>query len=95
MTNAPLKSFYDGAFRIAIETQTPVKPILFLDSYDRLNYKSIFTLSPGRSRAVYLPETLTTGLTSTDLPDLKQKIYKQMEQGLIRYNASWIVPMTK
>ena len=92
MTNAPLKSFYDGAFRIAIETQTPVKPILFLDSYDRLNYKSIFTLSPGRSRAVYLPETLTIGLTITDLHDLKQKIYNQMEQGLIRYNASWISP---
>ncbi len=90
MTNAPLKSFYDGAFRIAIETQTPVKPILFLDSYDRLNYKSIFTLSPGRSRAVYLPETLTTGLTIADLPDLKQKIYNQMELGLIRYNVSWI-----
>ncbi len=70
MTNAPLKDFYDGAFRIAIETQTPIKPILFLDSFDRLNYNSIFSLSPGRSRAVYLPEIDTAGLTPKDIPDL-------------------------
>ncbi len=94
MTNAPLKNFYDGAFRIAIETQTPVKPILFLDSYDRLNYKSIFSLSPGRSRAVYLKETLTTGLTIADLPVLKQRIYDQMEQGLTKYKVGWIVPVS-
>ncbi len=56
MTDKPLKEFYDGAFRIAIETQTPIKPILFLDAYDRLNYKSIFSFTPGRSRAVYLEE---------------------------------------
>jgi 1-acyl-sn-glycerol-3-phosphate acyltransferase len=90
MTNAPLKNFYDGAFRIAIETQTPIKPILFLDTFDRLNYKSIFSLSPGKSRAVYLHETPAKGLTLDDLPYLKEKIYKQMEDGLIRYNASWI-----
>ena len=90
MTNAPLKNFYDGAFRIAIETQTPIKPILFLDTYDRLNYKNIFSLSPGRSRAVYLEETTTTGYTFTDVAYLKEKIYKQMEDKLISYNASWI-----
>jgi 1-acyl-sn-glycerol-3-phosphate acyltransferase len=33
-TNAPLKDFYDGAFRIAIETKTAVKPVLFLDAYE-------------------------------------------------------------
>ena len=90
MTHQPLKNFYDGAFRIAIETQTPIKPILFLDSYDRLNYNSLFSLTPGRSRAVYLPETQTENLTIKDVFSLKEKIYKQMEEALIRYNASWI-----
>ena len=90
MTHAPLKNFYDGAFRIAIETQTPIKPILFLDSYDRMNYKSIFSLNPGKSRAVYLSETTTAGLTLKDVTSLKEKIYRQMEEGLIRYKASWI-----
>jgi 1-acyl-sn-glycerol-3-phosphate acyltransferase len=89
-THAPLKEFYDGAFKIAIETQTPIKPILFLDTYDRLNYKDIFSLSPGRSRTVFLEETNTAGLSISDVSFLKEKIYKQMEDGLIRYKASWI-----
>jgi 1-acyl-sn-glycerol-3-phosphate acyltransferase len=90
LTHHALKQFYDGAFRIAIETQTPILPILFLDTYDRLNYKSIFSLNPGKCRAVYLRETLTAGLSAEDLPMLKEKIFRQMEDGLIRYKASWI-----
>ena len=89
-THKPLKDFYDGAFKIAIETQTPIKPILILDTYDRLNYKDIFSLSPGRSRAVFLEETDTTLLSINDVAMLKDKIYKQMDEGLKRYNASWI-----
>lgn len=92
ITNQPLKEFYDGAFRIAIETQKPVRPILFLDTYDRLSYKSILSLNPGACRAVYLPATDTTGLTLKDVSSLRKKIYNQMEDGLIRYNASWIDP---
>ncbi len=90
VSHHPLNDFYNGAFKIAIETQTPIKPILFLDTYDRLNYKSIFSLSPGRSRAVFLAETITVGLSITDVALLKEKIYRQMEEGLIRYKASWI-----
>jgi 1-acyl-sn-glycerol-3-phosphate acyltransferase len=90
LTHHPLKQFYDGAFRIAIETQTPILPVLFPDTYDRLNYKSIFSLNPGKCRAVYLPETSTAGLSAENLPALKEKIYRQMEEGLIRYKASWI-----
>ena len=91
-THRPLKDFYNGAFKIAIETQTPIKPVLILDAYDRLNYKSIFSLSPGRSRAVFLEETKTAGLSSNDVPFLKEKIYKQMESCLVKYKASWIEP---
>ena len=89
-TDKPLKSFYDGAFRIAIETQKPIRPILFLDTYDRLNYKSIFSLNPGKCRAVYLSETITDGLTLNDITALKEKVYRQMQNALIKYKASWI-----
>ena len=90
MTHRPLKNFYDGAFRIAIETQKPILPVLFLDTYDRLNYNSIFSLNPGKCRSVYLSRTVTEGLTMDDMPVLKEKIFKQMEEALIRYHASWI-----
>ncbi len=90
MTHRPLKFFYDGAFKIAIETQKPILPILFLDTYDRLNYKSIFTLNPGKCRGVYLSQTSTIGLTMNELSFLKEKIFKQMEEALLNYGASWI-----
>jgi 1-acyl-sn-glycerol-3-phosphate acyltransferase len=94
-THQPLKSFYDGAFKIAIETQKPIRPILFLDTYDRLSYKTIFSLTPGKCRAVYLRQTSTEGLSLHDINSLKKKIFNQMEEALIRYNATWIEPINK
>ncbi|MGZ8516558.1 MAG: lysophospholipid acyltransferase family protein [Chitinophagaceae bacterium] len=90
MTNKPLKDFYDGAFRLAIETQTPVKPVLFLDTYNRMNYKSIFSMTPGRCRIVYLKEIPVEGLKIADVQSLKQKVYEIMEKELIEYKASWV-----
>ncbi len=86
MTKKPLKEFYNGAFKIAVETKTPIQPVLFLDAYDRLNYHSIFSLSPGKSRAVFLPEILP----GNNMLLLKEKVYEEMENGLLRYGASWV-----
>ncbi len=85
-TKKPLKEFYDGAFKIAVETKTPIQPVLFLDASDRLHHSSIFSLAPGKSRAVFLPEILP----GVDVISLKQTVYDAMESGLIKYNVSWI-----
>ena len=89
-TEKPLKEFFDGAFRIAIETGTPIKPVVIPDAYDRMHYASIFSLNPGRSRAVFLPEIPVEGLELTDLPELKRSVHDAMEQALIEYGASWV-----
>lgn len=87
-TVAPLKHFYDGAFRTAIETQTPIKPILFVDSDARLHWRSIFSLTPGICRCVYLEEVPVAAYTSkADIPLLKQRVYALMEAGLKRYKT--------
>lgn len=90
MTQQPLKEFYDGAFRIAIETQTPVKPVLFLDAYDRHRYTDFFSLTPGKSRIVYLEPIPVGGLTIKDVKLLKEKVHTIMEHKLIEYKANWI-----
>ena len=95
MTNKPLKDFYDGAFRLAIETQTPIKPVLFLDTYDRMNYKSILSLTPGKCRILYLDEIPVDGLKIEDVTGLKQKVYGIMEKKLIEYKVSWLPPSPK
>ncbi len=93
LTHHPLKEFYDGAFKIAIETQTPIKPMVFLDAYDRMNYNSVFSMHAGKSRTVFLDEVPVNGLTLDDVDILRQKVYNIMEEKLIAYNASWIKPI--
>ncbi len=90
-TGNPLKDFFDGAFKIAMETQTPVKPVLYLDTYKRMHYSGVFTLTPGRCRIVYLPEIDVRQFDGANkVKDLKETVYKKMEEALRRYNAPWI-----
>ena len=90
MTPDPLKDFYDGAFRVAIDAKIPIKPFIFPDVYDRMNYKSIFSLTPGKNRAIFLEEISVEGLTQQDLPVLKKQVYDLMDKKLREYKASWI-----
>lgn len=89
MTTKPLKDFYDGAFRVAIETQTPLKPVLFLDAYRRMPYESLFSMSPGLNRIVYLDAIGLENLTLADLEKFKLQVFNLMEKKLIEYNAAW------
>lgn len=87
MTAEPLKEFYDGAFRIAIETQTPIKPVLFVDALDRMHWRGFFQLTPGICRTIYLEEVPVNHYTIKDLQLLKQKVYDMMEEGLRKYRS--------
>ena len=91
-TGKPLKSFYDGAFRIAVETQTPVKPVLFLDNYNLLNHHELLSLKHGKSRAVFLEEISPEGYSLQQISHFKKKVYDVMELKLKAYQASWIRP---
>ena len=84
-TNKPLKKFYDGAFRIAIETKTPIKPLLFIDTVDRMHWRGIFELTPGRSAIVFMKEIPVNNYTIKQLHLLKQHVYDIMDEGLRRY----------
>lgn len=90
LSHRPLKEFYDGAFRIAIETQTPIKPVLFLDAYDRMHYKSVFSLEPGKSRSVFLDEIPVENYSMKEIGLLRNKVFEIMETRLKEYKAGWI-----
>jgi 1-acyl-sn-glycerol-3-phosphate acyltransferase len=86
-TGQPLKSFYDGAFKIALETETPLQPVIFPDTVKRLDPNSVFSLCPGKSRAVYLPMIHVTDLAESSVSELKQKVFNEMEKALICYQS--------
>lgn len=90
-TNLPLKTFYNGAFRVAIETQTPLKPVLFLDTCSRMHHQNIFSMNPGKCRIVFLDEIPVKGLGISDTEDLKWKVYEIMERKLGEYRVTSIV----
>ena len=81
-TNAPVKEFYDGAFRIAIETQAPIRPVIFPDNFKRMNYEKVFTITPGRCRVIFLEEVDVKGMNFQDLPALKEKVFRLMSEKL-------------
>ena len=92
MGDTPLKEMYDGAFKLAIETGKKIQPILFLDTYDRMHYRHLFTLNPGKSRAIYLTPIDPNSYPDADAKGLKALLEKKMSDKLIECKATWINP---
>jgi 1-acyl-sn-glycerol-3-phosphate acyltransferase len=86
-TDNVLKDFYDGAFRLAINTQTPILPIIFPDTVFRWHYSKWWKLWPGRNRIVYLPVINVNGLIISETPKLKKQTYEVMESALKKYRT--------
>ncbi len=78
-----LQPFHDGAFRIAIDTQQPILPMVVIGA-GRLMPPSTINLRPGKIRIYVGDEIETAGLTSADIPALKEKTFKQMESLIVR-----------
>lgn len=82
-TTAPLKSFYDGAFKLAIETQAPLV-VCTLVGADKLNHVNAgFYLTPGKINC-YIEEPISTvGMSiENDLEPLKQRVASIMIENL-------------
>lgn len=84
-TEQPLLPFHSGAFRIAIETQTPIRPVLYVDNHARLAKIKFLSLNPGPCRVVFLPLVPVEGLTMEDVPHLKKQVRHMMEEELRKY----------
>lgn len=83
-TSAPLSEFYDGAFRIAIETQTPLMPFVILKSRDLLPRINPLKAHPGILTTVFLMPVEVKGLTIDDLPQLKHKVFNLMQEAILK-----------
>jgi 1-acyl-sn-glycerol-3-phosphate acyltransferase len=79
-SDEPLKSFFDGAFRLAIEAQVPILPIIFPDTKDRWHYTAWWKMWPGENRAFILEPVSVAGYDIDDLASLKEKVKATMTQ---------------
>lgn len=69
-TSAPLKSFYDGAFKLAIDTQKPIVPVVLLNTKYILPAQPIMYLRPGKIEMHILPAIFPAGLSKDSLKKL-------------------------
>jgi 1-acyl-sn-glycerol-3-phosphate acyltransferase len=80
-----LDEFKDGAFRIAIEHQLPIVPMVFFDNKKRFSY-TFFSGSPGKMRAKVFPIIETKGKTQEDKNVLKNQVREIILQSLLKEN---------
>ncbi len=77
--NDPLIPFYDGAFRIAIETETSIVPIVLTGLQGVLAHDTWLKLCPGKITATYLPPVDVSKYTAKEMLELKQLTYDMMD----------------
>ncbi|MEZ4947344.1 MAG: lysophospholipid acyltransferase family protein [Cyclobacteriaceae bacterium] len=79
-----LQPFYDGAFRIAIETKQPIIPIVVLNA-GKLMPPNRVHIEPGTIKVIVGKEISTEQLTLKETSLLKQKVFDTMD-GMIVEN---------
>lgn len=67
-----LLPFKDGAFRLAIEAQAPILPLVVAGTRDCMA-KGTFRFQPARARVKVLPPIETTGMTMDDMAALRER----------------------
>lgn len=75
-TEYPLRDFYDGAFKLAIQAQVPISFFVVTNTRSVLHPKSKFFQPFGSIDVYFLPPYETKGLTDNDLFALKCKVHK-------------------
>ena len=78
----PLQPFKDGAFRIAIDTQEPILPMVVVGAGPLMPPGTI-RLKPGKVKIIVAPEIPTQGLTSNDQAALKQQTFDVMQKMIL------------
>lgn len=76
----PLSEFYDGAFRLAIETQTPIVPMVILNARKLLPRKNPMAAHPGRIHCVFGEAFEVKGIGSEGQEKLKEEVYQCMKE---------------
>ena len=75
-TGEPLKKFYDGAFKLAVETKTAVIPTLIFNTKKALPINKSFYFLPHKLEMHFL-EPVTPGTNTVD--QLKEKVFAIMK----------------
>jgi 1-acyl-sn-glycerol-3-phosphate acyltransferase len=85
LSNQPLQEFKNGAFTLAIDTQTPIVPMVMINTKKVLPRKPKMAFRPGWVKTYLLDPIETKGLTRGDVESLKEKVRTVMEAKLLEF----------
>jgi 1-acyl-sn-glycerol-3-phosphate acyltransferase len=84
--NTPLKEFYDGAFRIALQTETPLLPFVIHGVQEVLHREHWYQLYPGKVELEFLQPLPIQKYSMATLNQFKLDAYTEMENALLKGN---------
>ena len=85
-SNEPLKTFYDGAFKLAVETKTAIIPALIFNTKKALPANKPFYFLPHKLEMHFLEPISTDG---NNVDQLKEKVFAVMKD----YYSKYAIPV--
>ena len=82
-TSLPLKKFYDGAFKLAVDTQTAILPALIFNTKNALPADKIFFFWPSKMELHFLPAVPV--IKTEDFEILKEKVFSIMTDYYLKH----------
>ena len=73
-----LQPFYEGAFRIAVETQQSILPMVIINAGNLMPPGKLY-VKPGKITVIIGDEISTQGLTLQDVSHIKEKVFTLMK----------------
>jgi len=76
-SNEPIKTFYDGAFRLAVAANKDIVPCVITGTKKAMPINKSFYLLPTRLKMHFLPPVSSD---NTNVSELKEKVFTQMKE---------------
>ncbi len=86
-TEAPLKNFYDGAFKLAVDSGNEIMPCIISGTTTAMPIHKKFFLLPAKLKMEFMEPVSPAGL---DVQQLKQKVYDLMLQKFLESSTKKI-----
>jgi 1-acyl-sn-glycerol-3-phosphate acyltransferase len=89
-TYGKLRPFKNGPFKLAIEKQVPIVPVVNLNNWELLQNGGYFKSNGcfGVAKTVILEPIETKGMTEENLVDLRERVFKLINDTLHEYNGT-------
>lgn len=82
-TNQPLKPFYDGAFKLAVDTQKSIIPCVMIGTNKAMPINKTFYLLPHKLEMYFLEPVSPENI---DTKSLNSKVYDIMKNKWLQHN---------